>query len=140
MFSFIASVLLFGLDLISVISGKYLECMQRQDHRALLPFNPEPEQTFHRICTETRVTQFEIMQHEVDEGQIHDRDEPHEEQNIHNHRNPATTPLVQLDNPYMLLEDFALPPSVVQSAIRRLPIQANKFELKGVTLKMLNNM
>ena len=113
-FSFITSVLLFGLDLISVISGKYLECMQRQDHRALLPFDPEPERTFHRIRREARVTQSEIMQHQVDEGKIHDRDEPHEEQNGQNHRNPATTPFVQPYNLHMLLEEFALPPTVVQ--------------------------
>ena len=37
----------------------------------------------------------------------------------------------------MLLEEFSLPPIVVQSAIRRLPIQENNFELKAVTLKML---
>ena len=42
--------------------------------------------------------------------------------------------------PYMLLEEFTLPPTVVQSAIRRPPIQANNFELKGVTLQMLHNI
>ena len=40
----------------------------------------------------------------------------------------------------MLLEELALPPTVVQSAIRRPPIQANNFELKGVTLQMLHNI
>ena len=40
----------------------------------------------------------------------------------------------------MLLEKFALPPTVVQSAIRRPPIQANNFELKAVTLQMLQNI
>ena len=122
MFSFIAFVLLFGLDLIPAISRKYLECMQRQDHGALLPFDPEPERTFHRIRRETHVTQSEIMQHQVDEGQIHDSDEPHEEQNELNHRNPGTTSFVQPDNPHMLLEEFVLPPTVVQSAIRQPPI------------------
>ena len=114
MFSFIVSVLLFGLDLIPVISEKYLKCMKRQDHRALLPFDPEPERTFHRIHREAHVTQSEIMQRQVDEGQIHDRDEPHEEQNGQNHRNPATTPFVQPYNLHMLLEEFVLPPTVVQ--------------------------
>ena len=42
--------------------------------------------------------------------------------------------------PHMLLEEFALPPLVVQSAIRRPPIQANNFELKGVTLQMHHNI
>ena len=80
------------------------------------------------------------MQHQVDVRQIHDRDEPHVEQNRHNHRTQATTLFVQLDNPYMLLVEFALPPIIVQSAIRRPPIQANNFELNGVTLQMLNNI
>ena len=40
----------------------------------------------------------------------------------------------------MLLEEFALPPTVVQIAIRRPPIQANNFELKSVTLQMLQNI
>ena len=39
----------------------------------------------------------------------------------------------------MLLEEFALPPTVVQTAIQR-PIQANKFELRSVTLHMLQNI
>ena len=40
----------------------------------------------------------------------------------------------------MLLEEFALPPTVVQSAIQRPPIQANNFEFKIVTLQMLQNI
>ena len=40
----------------------------------------------------------------------------------------------------MLLEEFALPPTVVQMAIRRPPIQVNNFELKFVTLQMLQNI
>ena len=101
-----------------VISGKYLECIQRQDHWELLPFYPEPKRTLHRLCRKTHITQPEIMQHQVDVGNIHDGDEPHVEQNGHSYRNPATTPFVQPDNPHMLLEEFALPPIVVQSAIR----------------------
>ena len=62
-----------------VISGKYLECMQRQDHRELLLFDPELERTLHRLRREAHVTQPEIMKHQVDAGQIHDRDEPHVE-------------------------------------------------------------
>ena len=40
----------------------------------------------------------------------------------------------------MLLEEFALPPTIVQSTIRRPPIQANNFKLKEVTLQMLHNI
>ena len=39
-----------------------------------------------------------------------------------------------------MLEEFSLPPTVVQSAIRRPPIQANNFELKTLTLQMLQNI
>ena len=62
------------------------------------------------------------------------------EQNGQNYRNLATTPFVQLDNSHMLLEEFSLPPTIVQSAIRQPPIQVNNFELKGLTLQMRNNI
>ena len=80
------------------------------------------------------------MQNQEDEGQFHDRNEPQVEQNGQNHRNQATISFVQPDDPHMLLEEFALPPTVVQLAIRRPPIQGNNFELKGVTLQMLHNI
>ena len=40
----------------------------------------------------------------------------------------------------MFLEEFALPHTVVQTTIRRPPIQAMNFELKSVTLQMLQNI
>ena len=123
-----------------VILGKYLEYMKRQGDMELLPFDPEPERTLRRLCREAHVTQPEIMQHQVDARQIHDRDEPHVEHNGQNNRNPTTTPFVQPHNPHMLLEEFSLQHTVVKSAICRPPIQANNFELKGVTLEMLNNI
>ena len=57
-----------------------------------------------------------------------------------NYRDRATRSFVQPDNQHMLLEEFTLQPTVVQSAIRRPPIQVNNFELKGVTLQMLHNI
>ena len=48
--------------------------------------------------------------------------------------NNVHRPVVQPDDPDMLLEEFALPLIVIQSVIRRPPIQANNFELKAVTL------
>ena len=62
------------------------------------------------------------------------------EQNGKNDRNQATRSFVQPNDPHMLLEEFAFPPTVVQSAIRQPPIQANNFELKGVTRQMLHNI
>ena len=100
-----------------MISGKYLECMQRQDHKEVLPFDPEPKRTLHRLRRKTHVTQPEIMQHQVDARHIHDGDEPQVEQNGQNYRNLVTTPFVQPDNPHILLEEFVLPPTAVRSAI-----------------------
>ena len=40
----------------------------------------------------------------------------------------------------MLLEEFALPPTVIQSVIRKPPIQANNFELKAMTLQLLQGI
>ena len=61
-------------------------------------------------------------------------------QNGNNGRNYALRPFIHPDDPFMLLEEFALPPTVVQSAIRRPLIQANNFEMKTLTLQMLQNI
>ena len=62
------------------------------------------------------------------------------DKNGQNYRDHDTRSFVQPDNSHMLLEELVLPPTIVQSAIRRPPIQANNFELKGVTLQMLHNI
>ena len=115
-------------------------CMQRQDRRELFPFDPEPERTLHRLRREAHATQFEIMHNQEDEGEFQERNEPQVDQNGQNYRDQATRSFVQPDNPHMLLEEFPLPPKIVQSTIRRPPIQANNFELKGVTLQNLHNI
>ena len=51
--------------------------------------------------------------------------------------NNAHRPMIQPDDPDMLLEEFSLPPTIIQSVIWRPPIQANNFELKVVTLQLL---
>ena len=86
------------------------------------------------------ITQFKIIQNQEDEGQFQERNEPQVDQNGHNYRYQAARSFVQPHNLHMLLKEFALPPTVVQSAIRRPPIQANNFELKGVTRQMLHNI
>ena len=65
---------------------------------------------------------------------------PQRGQHGNNGKNQAPRLFIQLDDPFMLLEEFALPPTVVQAAIRRPPIQANNFELKLVTLQMIQNI
>ena len=69
-----------------------------------------------------------------------EQNEPHRCRNGNDGRYQAPRPFIQPDDPFMLLEEFALPPTVVQTAIRRPPIQANNFELKSVTLQMLQNI
>ena len=101
-----------------MILGKHLVCMQRKDRRELLPFDPEPEWTLHRLRRDAHTTQFEIMQNKEDEGQFQETNEPHVDQNGQNYRDQATRSFVQHDNPHMLLEEFVLPSTVVQSAIR----------------------
>ena len=69
-----------------------------------------------------------------------EQNEPQRGRNGNNGRNQAPMSFIQPDDPFMLLEEFALPPTVVQTAIRRPPIQANNFELKSVTLQILQNI
>ena len=49
-------------------------------------------------------------------------------------------PFILPNDLFMLLEEFVLSHTVVQSAIRRPPIQANNLELKTVTLQILQNI
>ena len=51
-------------------------CMQRQDRKELLSFDPEPEWILHRLRREAQATQFKIMQNQEDEGQFQERNEP----------------------------------------------------------------
>ena len=71
-------------------------------------------------------------------NEVHNKDqeknEPQGGRYGNNGRNYAPRPFIQPDDPFMLLEEFALPLIVVQSAIRRPLIRANNFELKAVTL------
>ena len=74
------------------------------------------------------------MQNNEGQDQDQEQNKPQGGHNGNNGRNYAPKSFIQLDDPFMLLEEFALPPIVVQFAIRRPPIQANNFELKAVTL------
>ena len=106
-------------------------------------FDPELERTLHRLHREQRQAQHRnlaIMQNNVEQDHGQEKNEPQGGHNGNNGRNQAPRPFIQPDDPFMLLEEFALPPKVVQTAIRRPPIQANNFELKSVTLQMLQNI
>ena len=121
----------------------FSEYMRRQDQVDQHPFDPDPERTLHRICREQRTEQtrnLANMENNEEQDLIIEQNEPQRGRNRNNGRNQAPRPFIQLDDPFMLLEEFALPPNVVQTAIRRPPIQANNFELKSVTLQMLQNI
>ena len=80
------------------------------------------------------------MQNQEGQDQGQEQNEPQGGQNGNNGRNYAPRPFIQPDDPFMLLEEFALLLTVVQSTIRIPPIQENNFELKTVTLQMLQNI
>ena len=80
------------------------------------------------------------MQNDEEQNHGREQNEPQGGRNRNNGRNHALRPFVQPDDPFMLLEEFALPPTVVEWVIRRPPIQANNFELKSVILQMLQNI
>ena len=110
--------------------------MRRRGQVELLLFNPEPERTLHQLRREQRKAQqrdLTIMQNHEEQDHDQEQNEPQGGQNENNGRNYAP-------RLFTLLEEFALPPTVVQYAIRRPPIQANNFELKTVTLQMLQNI
>ena len=81
-----------------------------------------------------------VMQNQEEQDQGQERNEPNRGHNGNNGRNYAPRPFIQPNDPFMLLEEIALQPMVVQFAIRRPPIQVNNFELKTVTLQMLQNI
>ena len=117
--------------------------MQSRGQVELHPFDPEPERTLHRLRREQREAQHRnlaIMQDIVEQDQGQEQNEPQRGHNRKNGRNQVPRPFIQSDDPFMLLEEFTLPHIVVQTAIRRPPIQANNFELKSVTLQMLKNI
>ena len=79
----------------------------------LRPFDPEPERTLHRLCREQREAQHRnlaIMQDIVEQDHGQEKNEPQRGHNGNNGRNQAARPFIQPDDPFMLLEEFALPP------------------------------
>ena len=119
--------------------------MHGQGRGELAPFDPEIERTINRIRRERKLLAahnryLENMVENLQQGS-NMRDEngpPGGDGNRGN--NNACWPMVQLDNPNMRLEEFSLPPTVIQFVIRKPPIQANNFELKVVTLQLLQGI
>ena len=117
--------------------------MRNRSQVELHPFDPEPERTLYRLRREQREAQprnLAIMQNNAEQDHGQEQNEPQGGHNGNNGRNQAPRPFIQSDDPFMLLEEFTLPPTFVQTAIRRPPIQANNFKLKSVTVQMLQNI
>ena len=115
--------------------------MQRRGQVEPLPLNPKPERTLPRLLKEQRKARdLAIMQNNDDQDQGQEQNDSQGDQNGNNGRNYAPMPFIQPDDPFMLLEEFTLPPTVVQFAIQRPYIQVNNFEFKTVTLQMLQNI
>ena len=99
--------------------------MRRRGQVELLLLDPEPERTLHRLRREQREAHqrdLATMQNNEEQDQGQDQNEPQRGHNGNNGRNYMPGPFIQPDDLFMLLEEFALPPTVVQSAIRRPPI------------------
>ena len=106
-------------------SQGFSERMRRRDQIDQHPFDPEPERTLHRIHREQRTEHtrnLAIMENNEEQDTNIKQNEPHRGRNGSNERNQAPRPFIQPDDPFMLLEEFALLPTVVQTAIRRPPI------------------
>ena len=120
-------------------------CMQRQGRGELVPFDLKIERTTNRLRRVRRVLEahnrylvnmVENLQHNPnmrDENELPCINGNRENNNVRQ-------PVIQPDDPNMLLEEFALPPIIIQLVKRRPPIQANNFELKAVTLRLLQGI
>ena len=120
-------------------SSDFSTYMRHRDQVDQHLFDPEPERTLHRTRREQNRNLADMENNEEQNLDI-EWNEPQRGRNGNNGRNQAPRPFIQPDDPFMLLDEFVLPPTVVQTAIRRPPIQANNFELKSVTVQMLQNI
>ena len=119
------------------------EYMRHRDRINQHLFDPEPERLLHRFRREQRIEQIRnpiVMENTEEQDFGIEQMETQRSRNGNHGRNQAPRPFIQPDDPFMLLDEFVLPPTVVQTAIRRPPIQANNFELKSVTVQMLQNI
>ena len=103
--------------------------MRRRDQVAQHLFDPDPERTLHRTRRE-QTENLVIMENNEEQNLSIKQNEPQRGRNGNNGRNQAPRLFIQPDDPYMLLKEYVLPPTVVQTAIKRPPIQVNNFELK----------
>ena len=118
-------------------------CMHRQGKGELTPFDPEIVRTTSRLWRERRVldTHNRYLANMVENLQKNlNIREGNEMPGENRGNNSARRPVVQPDDPDMLLEEIVLPPTIIKSVIRRPPIQVNNFELKAMTLQLLQGI
>ena len=124
-------------------STGFSEYMRQRDRINQHLCDPEPERLLHRLRREQRTEQIRnptVMENTEKEEFGVEQTEPQRSRNGNHGRNQAPRPVIQPDDPFMLLYEFVLPPTIVQTAIRRPPIQANNFELKSIIVQMLQNI
>ena len=107
--------------------------MRQQDRINQHLCDLEPERLLHRLRREQRTKHIRnpiVMENTEEQEFGVEQTEPQRSRNGNHGRNQAPRPFIQPNDPFMLLDEFVLPPTVVQTAIRQPPIQANNFELK----------
>ena len=90
--------------------------MRRGGQVELHPFNLEPERTLHRLrrtLREAHQRNLAIMQNDEEQDHGQEKNEPQGGLNGNNGRNQVPRPFIQLDDLFMLLKEFSLPPTVV---------------------------
>ena len=118
-------------------------CMHRQGRGELVPFDPKIERTTSKLWRERRVLDAHnrylanMVENLQQNPNLREENEM-PDGNIGN--NNAHRPMVQPDDLDTLLEEFTLPPTLIQSVIRRPLIQVNNFELKAMTLQLLKGI
>ena len=88
--------------------------MRHRDQVGQHLFDPEPKRTLHRTRREHNGNLADMENNEEQNLDI-ERNEPQRGRNGNNGRNQAPNPFIQPDDPFMLLDEFVLPPTVVQT-------------------------
>ena len=90
--------------------------MRKRGQVELSPFDPEPERTLHRLrrhLREAHQRNLATIQNNEGHDQDQEQNEPQGGHNGNDGRNHAPRPFIQPDDPFMLLEEFTLLPTVI---------------------------
>ena len=90
--------------------------MLRRDQVDQQLFDLEPERTLHRLLQEQKIEHIRNLAI-MENNEVHnlniEQNEPQRGRNGNNRRNQAPRPFIQPNDPFMLLDEFVLPPTVV---------------------------